>query len=85
MRRSNKYIWSNLKTISLELTTIAIFIVVATQHFLGVSWYVALGYTPFIMLAMLATLVVMVEALWLMVMTVEKISRLLGLHRSPLA
>lgn len=58
--------------------------VVVGMHLFNMHWAVAGSAAPFIMLALLFCVFVLVEAFWLLVVGLDKLGEMAGLRKSPL-
>lgn len=69
----------------IELLVLFALTTVAAMHFLDMHWFIAMTVAPLLMLTLLLAIWVTVEALWLVVCSVDRLACACGLRKSPLA
>jgi hypothetical protein len=69
----------------LELSALYVATSLAGVHLLSMHWLIAMLVAPFLMLVVLGGIMGLVQALWLLVLSIEKIGTSLGFRKSPLA
>lgn len=69
----------------IELTLLFVLTTLAAVFLFEVHWLVAMVFSPVLMLAMLLSVMVFVQALWLAVLGLERVGAACGLRKSPLA
>ena len=69
----------------IELTVLFALTVVATVIILKMHWLLAMVVAPFIMLAMLAVIMGLVQVLWMFVVGLDHLGAAAGLRKSPLS
>ncbi len=69
----------------LELGVLYIAASIAASYLLSMHWLLAMLVAPFIVLVLIASLVLLVQLMWMFITALEKIGTSLGLRKSPLA
>lgn len=68
-----------------ELIVLFALTAVGATLLFDMHWLIAMALTPFMMLAMLLSVMVFVQLLWMTVLGLERIGTACGLRKSPLA
>lgn len=68
-----------------ELLVLFALITGAAVHLFDMHWLIAMTVAPVVMLGLLLLVVVTVEALWLLVTSLDRLGAACGLRKSPLA
>ena len=70
---------------SVELLVLYGLTVMAAVIILDMHWFVAMVAAPFIMLALLLGVMVLVQVLWMLVVGLDRLGSALGIKKSPLS
>ena len=68
-----------------ELAALFVLTTITVAHLFDLHWTLAMGLSPLVMLAFLASVYVLVEVLWLGVIGLEKLGGLFGIRKTPLS
>lgn len=85
MNRHKTYARSGWNQSVGELIALFVLTAIAVAHLFDLHWTLAVTATPVVMLGLLVAVVVLVEAMWLVVIGLEKLGTAVGLRKSPLA
>lgn len=70
---------------SVELLVLYGLTVMAAVIILDMHWFIAMVAAPFIMLALLLAVMLLVQVLWLLVVGIDRLGTALGIRKSPLS
>ena len=85
MQQSRTYAPSVWREARAELAALFLLTAIAVAHLFDLHWVMAMGVSPLVMLAFLASIYVLVEVLWFAVIGLEKLGTLFGIRKSPLS
>ena len=85
MQRPKTWAESGWRESMVELGALYVAIVLGANHLLSLHWPVAMLVAPFLMFAVLGGIMAIVQALWLAVVSIERVGTTLGIRKSPLA